>query len=147
MHYLAAFPVLYFESGIAIISSFTEEPKIIDKVISCDINKCFNDTKVYKFNQPNNLIKDINDHDKKEHKRIFYKDSTNVGYIEVFQNPQLASPYKTSSKISFLFECFDNEKLIVDQKKCFGFRYYNTKNEYCTLLKIGNEDIYFFQIR
>ena len=122
-------------------TKIVEEPKIIDKVISCDVNKCFKDTKVYKFNQTNNFIKDIDDHEKKEHKRIFYKDNTNVGYIEVFQNPQLAFAYKTSSKISFLFECLDNKKLIIDQKKCFGFRYYNTKNEYCTLLKIGNEDI------
>ena len=94
-----------------------------------------------KYKQGDELIKDINNEEIKERKRIFYKKGGNVGYIEVFQNSKLVFAYEFSDKISFLFECIDNEKLIIDQNKCLGFRYYNTKNEYCTLLKIGNKDI------
>jgi len=116
-----------------------EEPKIINEVFGCDIEKCFMGTNKYK--QDDELIKDINNEEIKERKRIFYKKGGIVGYIEVFQNPKLVFANEFSDKISFLFECIDNEKLIIDQNKCLGFRYYNTKNEYCTLLKIGNKDI------
>ena len=116
-----------------------EEPKIINEVFGCDIEKCFMGTNKYK--QDDELIKDINNEEIKERKRIFYKKGGIVGYIEVFQNPKLVFAYEFSDKISFLFECIDNEKLIIDQNKCLGFRYYNSKNEYCTLLKIGNKDI------
>ena len=118
-----------------------EEPKIVDKVVGCDIEKCFKGTIKYKPGQDNDLIKDIIDEKNKEHKRIFYKNNKRIGYIEVFQNPQLTFAYQISNKISFLFESIDGQKIIFNEKKCFGFRYYNSKNEYCTLLKIGDKDI------
>ena len=118
-----------------------EEPKIINKVFGCDIEKCFIGTNKYTFKQDDELIKDINNERTKEMKRIFYKENGIVGYIEVFQNPELLFANEFSNKISFLFEYVDDEKIIYDQTKCLGFRYYNSKNEYCTLLKIGNNDI------
>ena len=118
-----------------------EELKIIDKIIGCDIDKCFKDTIKHKPNQENILIKEIKDTKKQEHKRIFYKNNTsNIGYIEIFQNSQLSFAYQISNRISFLFECIDDDNFIFNEKKCFGFRYYNSKDEYCTLLKIGNTD-------
>ena len=133
---------LYYEESEFEEKSKEEKyvPKIIDKIVGCDIDKCFKDTSLYKSGKYNALIKVINNPKTNEQKRIFYKNGGSVGYIEIIQNPELAFAYNISKKIYFLFECKNEEKLIIDEKRCFGFRYYNSKNEYCTLLKIGDDN-------
>ena len=116
-----------------------EEPKIMNTLVGCDIDKYIKGTIKYKPEEINKLIKDINNSDNNQHKRLFYKNNGNIGYIEVFQNGKLAFAYKISNKISFLFECNSNN-INITNNKCFGFRYYNSKNEYCSLLKIGDND-------
>lgn len=117
-----------------------EETKIINNIVGCNIDQCFKETSKYNPNQKDELIKDINNPQNKEHKRIFYKKGGKVGYIEVFQNPELTFAYDISKKISFLFECMNDEKLLINKEKCFGLRYYNSNNGYCTLLKINDKD-------
>ena len=91
-----------------------EEPKIINKVFGCNIEKCFIGTNKYTFKQDDEFVKDINNEKTKERKRIFYKENGIVGYIEVFQNPELLFANEFSNKISFLFECVDDEKIIIN---------------------------------
>ena len=118
-----------------------EKTKIAEKMIGCDLDKCFKGTIPYNPNNKNTLICDIVEPEKKVFKRIFYNNTNNnIGYIEVFQNPNLSFAYHVSNHISFLFESLDPKNQEIDENKCFGFRYYNSKNEYCTLLKIGNDD-------
>lgn len=124
-----------------------DEPKIVDKLIGCNIEKSFKDTAKYNSKEINNLIKDIKNPKNNVHKRIFFKKDGRIGYIEIFQNPQLSFAFETSNKISFLFESKENENELenFNEKKCFGFRYYNSKEEYCTLLKMDDKEGYKFE--
>ena len=121
--------------------------KIANKIIKCNLEKCINGTSEYIPNFQNNLIKDVEFNEKNIHKRIFYKKFIDVGYIEVFLDPSLAFSHKICENITFLFECKAKDQTSFDEKRCFGFRYYNKlKSKYCTLLKENdeNEDDYFF---
>ena len=121
-----------------------KEPKIVNKIIGCDIEKFFKGTKVYQGDSDTNFIKDININGTNEHKRIFYKFEGNkryIGYLEIFQFPGFAFSFKISKRISFLFECTNEKNLSFSEKRCFGFRYYNNNNKYCTLLKIGDTEL------
>ena len=121
-----------------------KEPKIVNKIIGCDIEKFFKGTKVYQGDSDTNFIKDININGTNEHKRIFYKFEGNkryIGYLEIFQFPGFAFSFKISKRISFLFECTNEKNLSFNEKRCFGFRYYNNNNKYCTLLKIGDTEL------
>lgn len=118
-----------------------EKTKIANKIIGCDLVKCFKGTNPYNPKKENKLITEIIEPKMKVFKRIFYNINNGIGYIEVFQNPRLAFAYKVSNYISFLFESLDQKNQEINENKCIGFRYYNSKNEYCTLLKIGNDDL------
>ena len=121
--------------------------KIANKIVSCNIEKNIKGTSEYIPNFQNKTIKDIELKDKNIHKRIFYKNNNEVGYIEVFQDPSLAYAHQICENITFLFECNEKNNTNINENKCFGFRYYNNlKNKYCTLLKENeeNEDDYFF---
>ena len=139
---------LYFEEpedSLEETVKVKDEPKIVDKLIECNREKSFKDTNKYNPKKNNKLIQDINNPKNNVHKRIFYKKDGSVGYIEIFQNPQLSFAFQTSNKVSFLFESKDNENANLDESNCFGFRYYNSKEEYCTLLKIGDKETYKFK--
>ena len=122
------------------VNQVEREKKIVENIVGCDIEKCIKGTSLYIPKQKNNLIKEIINPKKNEYHKIFYKSDGKIGYIEVFQSPELSLAFKISKNISFLFESMDEDKLLVNNNKCFGFRYYNSKKEYCTLLKIGNDD-------
>ena len=124
------------------------ELKIANKVIACNPQKTFQGTMKYTTQKETNFIQDIEIKEQKLHQRIFYKDEpkNTVGYIEVFQNSFLSYSHELSENISFLFECDSKDNKRIDSEKCFGFRYYDLNNNYCTLLKLNdeNEDDYFF---
>ena len=122
-----------------------QELKIANKIIGCNLQKNLKGTIKYSQEIKSNLIIDIKTHD--FHQRIFYKNKQNeVGYIEVFQNSSLSYVHDLNENISFLFEFNFNNNQKIDNNKCFGYRYYDSNNNYCTLLKSGdeNEDNYFF---
>ena len=120
--------------------------KISNKIVACDIENNIIGTSEYISNIKNNGIKDIEFKEKKIHKRIFYKNTNEVGYIEVFQDPSLAYAHQICENITFLFESNGKNSININENRCFGFRYYNLKNSYCTLLKENEEngDDYFF---
>ena len=121
------------------------ELKIVNKIIGCNLHKNIKGTIKYTPENKSNLIVDIKTNN--FHKRIFYKnEQKEFGYIEVFQNLSLTFSHELSENISFLFECDFNNNQRIDNNKCFGYRYYGLNNNYCTLLKLGdeNEDDYFF---
>ena len=123
------------------------ELKISNKIIGCNRQKIFKDTVKYSKEKKSDLIQIIIKEKIKLNQRIFYKKSKNeVGYIEVFQNSSLSYSHQLSEYISFLFECDSNDNHKIDSNKCFGFRYYDLNNNYCTLLKSedDNEDNYYF---
>ena len=124
------------------------EIKIANKIINCDLQN-FKGTTIYKKDKKTNLVLDIEIKEQKLHQRIFYKnEQKEVGYIEVFQNSFLSYAYELSENISFLFECDSNNNQKIDKNKCFGFRYCDANNQYCTLLKTkgGTEDDYHINI-
>lgn len=120
--------------------------QISNRLSGCNLKENIYGTLVYTPQLKNNKL--IEDEEKKFiNKRIFYKnENKQIGYIEVFQLPLLKYAHQTNKKISFLFEPqgFDDE--IININKCFGFRYYDKQNKYCTLLKANDndEDNYFF---
>ena len=117
------------------------------KIIECDIKRYFSGTSKYNKDKKTNLILDIEIKEQKLHQRIFYKNNQKeVGYIEVIQNSFLSYTHEQSKNISFLFGADSNDKQRIDNRKCFGFRYYDANNHYCSLLKSygGTEDDYFF---
>ena len=117
------------------------------KIIGCDLQTHFKGTCEYNPNNKTNLILDIEIKEQKLHQRIFYKnDKKEVGYIEVIQNFILSYTHEQSKNISFLFGCDSKDNQKIDNNKCFGFRYYDGNNKYCTLLKTNRctEDDYFF---
>ena len=117
------------------------------KIIGCDLQRYFKGTCEYNQNNKTNLILDVEIKEQKFHQRIFYKnDKKEVGYIEVIQNFILSYTHEQSKNISFLFGCDSKDNQKIDNNKCFGFRYYDGNNKYCTLLKAnrGTEDDYFF---
>jgi len=121
--------------------------KVVNKIVECKFEKCIKGTCEYIPNFHNNLIQDIIFKEKNIHKRIFYKNINEVGYIEVIKDPSLAYAHETCEHITFLFECREEDNIAINGNKCFGFRYYNhLNNKYCTLLKENedNEDDYFF---
>lgn len=121
--------------------------KISNKIVACNIENNIKGTNEYISSIQNSRIQDIELKNKNIHKRIFYKNINEVGYIEVFQDPSLAYAHQTCENISFLFESSEKNSFEINENKCFGFRYYNNlKNNYCTLLKENekNEDDYFF---
>ena len=121
--------------------------KISNKIVAFNIENNIKGTNEYISSIQNSRIQDIELKDKNIHKRIFYKNINEVGYIEVFQDPSLAYAHQTCENISFLFESSEKNSFEINENKCFGFRYYNNlKNNYCTLLKENekNEDDYFF---
>ena len=124
------------------------ELKIANKVIACDLQKTIQGTMKFTTQKETNLIQDIENKEHKLHQRIFYKEKAkdSVGYIEVFQNSFLSYAHELSENISFLFECDTQDNKRINSDKCFGFRYYDSNNNYCTLLKLNdeNEDDYFF---
>ena len=123
------------------------ELKISNKIIGCELEKNIKGTSKYNKDCKTNLIQDIRNDELKLHQRIFYKnEQKDVGYIEVFQNSFLSYAHELSEKISFLFNCDSKNNQRIDANKCFGFRYYDLNNNYCTLLKSNdeNEDNYFF---
>ena len=128
-----------------------EEPlksfKKTNKMVACNIGNNIIGTNEYLPYLQNKGIKDVELKDENIHKRIFYKNTKEVGYIEVFQDPSLAYSNQICENITFLFESNGNNSININENKCFGFRYYNNlKNSYCTLLKENeeNEDDYFF---
>lgn len=124
-----------------------KELKFAHKIIGCNLQKHFQDTVNYNSNMKNNLIKDIEIKEQQLHQRIFYKkNNKKIGYIEVFQNPSLSYAHQISEKITFLFENYDKNNEKIDPNKCFGFRFYDNKNNFCTLLKSDDqdEDNYYF---
>ena len=54
--------------------------------------------------------------------------------------------HQLSENISFLFDCDSKDNKRIDSNKCFGFRYYDSNKNYCTLLREDDkdEDNYFF---
>ena len=121
--------------------------KVVNKIFGCNIEKCFKGTCEYIPNFQNKLIQDIIFKEKNIHKRIFYKNINEVGYIEVIQDPSLVYAHEICENITFLFERSEEDNTAINENKCFGFRYYNNlKNKYCTLLKENgdNENDYFF---
>ena len=67
-----------------------QELKIANKIIGCNLQKNLKGTIKYSQEIKSNLIIDIKTND--FHQRIFYKNKQNeVGYIEVFKNPELTS--------------------------------------------------------
>ena len=123
------------------------ELKISNKIVGCNLQKSFKNTEKFSLGNNTNLIEDIKNEELKLHQRIFYKnEQKEVGYIEVFQNSFLAYAHELSEKISFLFDYDSKDNKRIDNNKCFGFRYYDSKNNYCTLLKANDEDEdnYFF---
>ena len=124
------------------------ELKISSEVISCDRKKIFNGTIKYNKEQNSCLIKDIKKDEIKFHQRLFYKSEKDdyIGYIEVFQNSSLSYSHQLSENISFLFESDSKDKERIDNSKCIGFRYYDMNNNYCTLLKLNDQedDNYYF---
>ena len=79
--------------------------------------------------------------------RIFYSEKNNkVCYFEIFYDELILEIQNLSNQISFLFLPLENDNSNYDQKKCFGFRYYNDNNKkdinnYFTLIKnIKDED-------
>ena len=123
------------------------ELKIANKVIACNLQKTIQGTMKFTAQKETNFIQDIEIKEQKLHQRIFYKNEpkNTVGYIEVFQNSFLSYAHELSENISFLFECNSQDNKRINSDKCFGFRYYDSNNNYCTLLKLNdeNEDDYF----
>ena len=116
---------------------------ISNKIVSCDRKKIFTGTAKYIKNEQNSKIKEIINKEIKLHQRIFYKNNVKeneVGYIEVFQNSFLSYSHQLSEYISFLFECDSQNNQKIDNNKCFGFRYYDLNDNYCTLLKSNDDD-------
>ena len=127
--------------------SENKELKITNKIIGCNRQKVFKDTVKFIEENKTNLIQNVIKEDIKLNQRIFFKkDKNEVGYIEVFQNSSLSYSHQLSEHISFLFECDSKDNQRIDSNKCFGFRYYDLNNNYCTLLKSedDNEDNYYF---
>ena len=123
------------------------ELKIANKIIGCNLQKSFKNTEKFNPENKTNLIQDIKNEELKLHQRIFYKnEQKEVGYIEVFQNSFLSYAHELSENISFLFDYDTKDNKRIDNNKCFGFRYYDLNNNYCTLLKSNDEDEdnYFF---
>ena len=120
--------------------------KIANKILGCNLEKNIYGTIPYASqSQINDSIENVNN--QIINKRIFYKDNRKeVGYIEVFQVPLLKFAHQTNKNISFLFEPHKINEVNININKCFGFRYYDSKNQYCTLLKSDNDndDDYFF---
>jgi hypothetical protein len=120
--------------------------KIAKKIIGCNFEKNICGTIPYDVKvQKNNLIKDFKN--QYINKRIFYKnDKKEIGYIEVFQVPLLKFAHQINKNISFLFIPHEINDANLDVNKCFGFRYYDSENHYCTLLKKDDDDKdnYFF---
>ena len=120
--------------------------KVVKKIIGCNFEKNICGTIPYDVKvQKNNLIKDFKN--QYINKRIFYKnDKKEIGYIEVFQVPLLKYAHQINKNISFLFIPHEINDANLDVNKCFGFRYYDSENHYCTLLKKDDDDKdnYFF---
>ena len=114
--------------------------KIPKNILGCNFEKNIYGTIPYvPETQRNDSIQDIKN--QYINKRIFYKNNTKeVGYIEVFQVPLLKFAHQSNKNISFLFVPHEINDVNIDINKCFGFRYYDSKNHYCTLLKTDNED-------
>ena len=127
--------------------SGNHELKIANKMVGCNLQKNFKNTEKYKPGNKTILIEDIENNELKLHQRIFYKNlEKKVGYIEVFQNSFLSYSHELSENISFLFDCDSKDNKRIDSNKCFGFRYYDSNKNYCTLLREDDkdEDNYFF---
>ena len=127
--------------------SENKELKITNKIIGCNRQKVFKDTVKFIVENKTDLIQNVIKEDIQLNQRIFFKkDKNEVGYIEVFQNSSLSYSHQLSEHISFLFECDSKDNQRIDSNKCFGFRYYDLNNNYCTLLKSedDNEDNYYF---
>ena len=109
------------------------ELKISNKIVGCNLQKNFKNTKKYNPADKTDLIQDIENKETNLHQRIFYKnEQKEVGYIEVFKNSLLSYANEINENISFLFDYDSKDNKKIDPNKCFGFRYYDSNKNYCS---------------